>query len=262
MPNEIIAHILFQSIINESEDVVKAYEACKSIKLNKKFSGLMDSFDNIIIDLLFSTFKNVYPSKLHIAAKLNDINWMEKNIIPDLDKINIIDSNGYTPLAYAMFNISKRAGELLLKNNGTLGNLVAKTEQNPAINVRMVGNPYTITFDPINTTTLNKVLDYIINKGEIRVTFSFQLLIWSIRSNHIKLAAYLICNNYCLLYPDTLVVKLLTQDELKLYNSLIELGKKLNAIKINDYNCPANKVYLQKLPIKLVYDQLMDMLKK
>ena len=89
LPREIISHVICQNIEN-CETPIEAYQTCDSFKLNKKFL-------NMTIDMIYEKFKNKFPSKLHIAVSANANKWVSDNYKLYLDKINIPDSNGFTP---------------------------------------------------------------------------------------------------------------------------------------------------------------------
>ena len=242
LPKDVISYIISQ-IIEKYEDPVEAYEAFKSFKLNGKFYDL-------IIDVLFSKFKYKYPSKLHIAAKINAINWISKNVNFHNKEINLPDSNGYTPLALAMFNVNKEILKLLLMYGANLGNITADIDDpNPT----RPNFQSSIGLYQLILPHLDEVVGLISGEIKMRSVLDAKLLIWAIKMNHIKFAAYLIVNSICPILKIELIVNQLNEKEEDIRNILRRLKSKLDVIQENEN--------LEKLPIKLVYDNLTELLK-
>ena len=248
LPKDVISYMIYQ-IIEKYEDPVEAYEACQSFKLNSKFYDL-------IIDMLFSKFKYKYPSKFHFAVRINAVKYVENNINSNLDKINNTDSFGYTPLTWAMLNLSKEIINLLLKNGAVLADLYDK--------INSIGNSGSQQGLKILNFGNERAFKLILNliMGEKQSLFvDVKILMWAIMANHIRFASYLICTDACGLNMGHCfslkfeLVQTLNAKEMKLYSELTSLcGLELDVMRLNKT--------LPKLPLKSMYDAIVERFKK
>lgn len=148
--------------------------------------------------------------------------------------------------------MNKKITELLIDKEPGFENLTNK------MNGIMIVNSVSATLK-INQEELPKLLNIVLGK-EIPDRINILILLWAIKSNHAKLAAYLMYSNSCLLNDTSnpffimLLGAVLETEQLTLYKKFANLENELTDIK--------KSKNLTNLSLKFVYDKVEQLFKK
>ena len=178
-PKELIVYIIYQSIEN-IDDPVKAYKECEI------FCVLNKEFHNLVIETMFSKFKNnECPTKLHLAVKINAIQWIKDNIHNYKEKINSDPEFRYSLLRLAMTELNPNMFNLLISLGFSLESLSEAEKQ--------IVMFFSLNENPNNKTWLAFAIEHI--SGKKIENFDYEKTItWTVENNLLKIGELILKN--------------------------------------------------------------------
>ena len=175
---DLIIYVIQQSISNIDNEV-KAYQGCEI------YSVLNKEFHDLVMEAIFGKFENKYPSKLHLAVKINAIQWIKDNISNYKARIDYDNEFRCSLLRLAITELNPNMFKFLISLGFSLDSLSDVEKQ--------IARFFDLNTDPNNKSWFEFAKELTLGKKIENFDYE-KTLTWAIENNLLKIAGLILKN--------------------------------------------------------------------